>query len=120
MPPETQPVLDKDKALAICSGDESLFEELAAIFLVDAMERMDGLTEALAAGDAKGVERYAHAIKGLSANICAEPVKQAASSLEIAGREGQREHWQALHRQLKTEMERLRTHLTQILPPQNA
>ncbi len=120
MPPDTQPVLDKDKALAICSGDESLFEELAAIFLVDAAERMRALTEAVAADDPKGVERYAHAIKGLSANICAEPVKQVASEMEIAGKGGHKERWDALHPQLEMEMQRLQAHLKQILPPQTA
>ena len=81
---------------------------------------MEGLTQAVTACDPKGVERYAHAIKGLSANICAEPVKRVASQMESAGKAGQKEHWESLYGDLKKELERLQAHLAEILPPQTS
>ena len=49
---------------------------------------MKGLEAALAAGDADGVRRHAHAIKGSAGNIAALRMHEIAGMLEQSANEG--------------------------------
>jgi HPt (histidine-containing phosphotransfer) domain-containing protein len=46
------------------------------------------LRQRVEAGDARGVQEAAHAIKGTVGNFCAPPASEAARVLEAMGREG--------------------------------
>jgi HPt (histidine-containing phosphotransfer) domain-containing protein len=46
------------------------------------------LRDAVAAGDAAGAARHAHAIAGAAGNLGADPLRAAAKALELAGRAG--------------------------------
>ncbi len=116
MNPDANPVLDKTEAIAICSGDEELFLEMAAIFLIDAEKNLEKLKQALATSDAKGVEETAHAIKGIAANICASPVKDAAHQLQTAARSENFSQFLHLFENLQKEYSRLREYIKQIIP----
>lgn len=116
MNPDANPVMDKAEALAVCSGDEELLLEMAAIFLIDAERNLEKLKQALAANDAKGIETTAHAIKGIAANICAGPVKDAANQLQTAARADDSSRYSDLHATLTQEYSRLRDYIKQILP----
>ena len=81
-------VLDRELALERLGGDEELLREIARLFLDDYPKLMGELRDAVRSGDAKGIERSAHSLKGSVANFAAGPVCEAAFALEQIGRSG--------------------------------
>ena len=79
-------LIDRDATLARLANDEELLRELAGYFLEDHKPQIIALTNAIASGDAAAVERAAHSLKGMAANLGARDVTQAASELELMGR----------------------------------
>ena len=75
-------VFDINDALERVEGDRELLEEIARIFIGECPGNMDAIRQAHAAGDARILERIAHAVKGASANLSAAAVSQAAFELE--------------------------------------
>jgi hypothetical protein len=73
-----------------------LLDDLIDLYLADGPKRLAALEAALAAGDADGVTRQAHALRGSSANLSADQVRAACERLEIQGRTGQIEGLRAL------------------------
>jgi len=63
-------------------GGESLVARMIAIFLDNAPQRVAAATRAAAAGDAPVVERAAHSLKSMAANIGARRLQDAAEILE--------------------------------------
>ena len=57
------------------------------VFLSEMPARIDRLRSAIEAGDSAEVENLAHNIKGSCAEMLAEPMRQMALALELAGRE---------------------------------
>ena len=76
------PPIDREAMLHRLGGDESLFAEVARLFLEDAPARLDALDAALAAGDAVLLRAAAHAIKGTAGNLSAHSLLQAAKDVE--------------------------------------
>ena len=64
--------------------DDELTKTVEYTFL----EEIPTLIEALKDGDAEQVGRHAHSIKGASANVCPEALRDVAHQIETAGREG--------------------------------
>lgn len=83
------PVLDRELALSRVGGDADLLKEIADLFLVEYPKILTDLRAAAAAGDARRVERTAHALKGSVSNFGATLVVEAARSLEAMGRAAQ-------------------------------
>lgn len=81
-------MLNEAVALDRVGGDASLLQEVAQLFLEDYPNSLSAMESALAAGDAKALERAAHTLKGAVANFGVEPVVQAALALEMSGRLG--------------------------------
>jgi len=79
-------LLDRAEALARVGGDIELLKEIAALFLEDYPRSLDEINQALAAGDAKTLERSAHGLKGAVANFGARAAVDAAFQLEQLGR----------------------------------
>jgi two-component system, sensor histidine kinase and response regulator len=79
-------MLDRAEALARVGGDVELLKEIAALFLEDYPRSLDEIHKALAAGDAKTLERSAHGLKGAVANFGARAAVDAAFQLEQLGR----------------------------------
>ena len=79
-------VMDRALALARVGGDLELLKEIAALFLDEYPRALDDMHKALAAGDAKLLDRAAHGLKGSVANFCARPAEDAAFQLEQMGR----------------------------------
>ncbi len=75
-------------ALDRVGGDRELLEEVAQLFLDDYPNSVAEIEQALAAGDARGVERGAHTLKGAVSNFGADSVVETALALEMAGRAG--------------------------------
>ncbi len=93
-------------------GDEELIKEVVPIFLNDSEERFHKLTEAVKAGDAKGIKLYAHALKGVATNVGANRLSDIAYRLECVGRENDVEAAAPLFDKLKTELEKVVTFLS--------
>ena len=107
--------INKEAALEICDGDEELFLEIAGVYLEDASPLMTKLQDALESGDAKNVEKHSHALKGASANICAESVRDTAQKMERLGRSGDLSQSVPLFKTLKQEFTRLQECLHHLL-----
>ena len=75
----TEPVIAWEQLITRI-GDEDLARELMPVCLQDNKSRLESLREAVAAQDAAQVKLYAHAMKGSSANLGAEPLAQAAKT----------------------------------------
>ncbi len=83
--PEFQ-MLDLEAALERADGDLDLLREVAGLFLEERPKMMMALEEALRAGDAPGLARAAHAMKGCVSTFCAQQAYEAARELEMSGR----------------------------------
>jgi HPt (histidine-containing phosphotransfer) domain-containing protein len=68
-------------------GDRKFWLELVEVFLGEMPARIDTLRAAIESGDCGEVENLAHSIKGSCAEMLAEPMRQVALALELAGRE---------------------------------
>ena len=79
-------MLDRAEALARVGGDVELLKEIAVLFLEDYPRSLDEIHQALAACDAKTVERSAHGLKGAVANFGARAAVDAAFQVEQLGR----------------------------------
>ena len=62
-------VLDRALALSRVGGDEDLLREIAGLFLDDYPNLVEKIKQALAANDARGLERASHSLKGSVANF---------------------------------------------------
>ena len=82
MPDDQEPVLNKEAALELCYDNEGLFLKIVQAYLEGAMEHSKHLLYALEADDTHQMEERAHALKGSSSKICADPVREAAQLLE--------------------------------------
>ncbi len=94
--------------LRLLDGDEELTDRIAGEFLEDARTEMEGLFEALAAGDADLVERRAHTLKGSAGSVGAESLRDAAFAIESAARADDPSGTADLAKTLEREFERIR------------
>ena len=85
----TGSTLDRDMALSRVGGDAELLKEIAVLFLDDYPKALAEIRDALARGDARGVERSAHGLKGSVANFGAHSAVDAARIIEELGRNQQ-------------------------------
>ena len=86
LPDRSFQILDLTQALERVGGDRELLGEIAALFLEDAPDLLRRMREALSNGDAYGLERSAHALKGSVSNFGAKRVYDAALALELDAR----------------------------------
>ncbi len=69
----------------IADGDTEFIRDLAQTFIEDTRTRIEQLRTLISAGDAEGIRREAHTIKGSSANFGAQILQQLATELEEMG-----------------------------------
>jgi HPt (histidine-containing phosphotransfer) domain-containing protein len=84
----TQEILDESAFLARFDGEPELLRDVVNLFLDDCPKLLDGIRGAVERGDAGGLERAAHKLKGTVANFSARASYEAALRLEVMGREG--------------------------------
>jgi PAS domain S-box-containing protein len=77
--------IDRASALERLGGDEELFAELATLFRQEAPRFLQEIREALAAGDAVGVQRTAHGLKGAAGYLGGKLVADLGFKLEQIG-----------------------------------
>ena len=84
----SQGIINLNRAIALerVGGDEELLREIAGLFLEDYPSLITQIEQAVATGDANGLERAAHSLKGSIANFGSEAAYQASLDLEQIGR----------------------------------
>ncbi|NTW99072.1 MAG: response regulator [Geobacteraceae bacterium] len=85
---KSAPVFDRNELLERLGGRSEMIPRFVDLFCKGVLPHMEGLEAALAAGDADGVRRHAHAIKGSAGNIAALQMHKTASLLEKSANEG--------------------------------
>jgi two-component system sensor histidine kinase/response regulator len=103
----TGAVFDRTAALALLGGDEDLFTDLAALFRAEGPRLLGELRAALLAGDAAGVRRNAHSLKGSAGYLGGAGVGSAAFRLEVLGEAGNLAAAPDALRALEMELDRL-------------
>ena len=85
-PTEKVAAWNRAGALDRIGGDEELLRDLCHIFLEESPKLLQTLQRATAAGDAEGVMRAAHSLKGEASYLGADGTTHAARQLEEMGK----------------------------------
>ncbi len=104
----TTPVFDKAAMLERLMGDEDLAGTIVQGFLEDIPRQIQALKDLLEAGDVPGAERQAHTIKGASANVGAEALREVAFKTEKAAKSRDLDAAKASMPELEAQFERLK------------
>lgn len=90
-------VWNRERAMERVKNKTERMDRLIKMFLNDMPERVDALATAVKEVDFEQVTYYAHAVKGVSANISAERLYNACFALEEAAKQKQEAQIPALH-----------------------
>ena len=104
---ETSPLL-MEQALSQLGDDRELLFEVVEMFLESLPGLLDNLKTASEKADASAIASLAHSIKGAASNICAEPIRATAATLEQNGRSGQIEDTQAAVTEICQEFDKVK------------
>jgi len=85
-------VFNREVALERVGGDEELFAEIVGIYLEELPSVLKEIQSAVRAGDANGLYRSAHSLKGSLGALGAEAAQKRALDLEMSGRQSQLSH----------------------------
>jgi HPt (histidine-containing phosphotransfer) domain-containing protein len=100
-------VFDLAHLLLRLLGDHDLLDRIVEAFLSDMPRQIQKLKDLLSAGDAPGLERQAHSIKGAAANLGGGRLEKVARQMEQAANAGDLRTVQALMAELETHYSRL-------------
>ena len=103
-----QNIFDKAGLLDRLMGDQELANEILGEFLEDVPRKFTALKEAIENGDAPSVQLQAHTIKGQSANVGGEALRETAFEIEKAGKTGDLETVKACMTELEAQFDRLK------------
>lgn len=81
-------VFNRELALDRVGGDEELLQEIVGLYLAEYPDLLEQIQSAVKTGDAPGLFRSAHTLKGSLGALGAESAQQRAFDLEMSGREG--------------------------------
>ena len=81
-------ILDEAALLARVDGDHEFLKELIELFIVDCPNQLGAIHDAIARGDADGLRRASHSLRGSVSNFFAPASVEAALRLETRGRTG--------------------------------
>jgi HPt (histidine-containing phosphotransfer) domain-containing protein len=99
------PVFDRKDFLDRVEGDMELAGQIAELFFQDSAENIAMMRTAISAKDWQALSRFAHSLKGASANLSGPRVRQAAYELELASKNGLDRKIPALFMNLEKELE---------------
>jgi signal transduction histidine kinase/CheY-like chemotaxis protein len=85
-PPAGTPRLDPAELLGTVQGDRDLLLRVIRLFAKQAGPMLEAVRQSMKTGDAPGVERAAHALRGSVAVLHADAAAEAALALELIGR----------------------------------
>jgi CheY-like chemotaxis protein len=109
---DEQPVWDKAGMLKRLDDDRDLTKTIMEIFLDDAPQQIEALQQHLAACNAPGVGLQAHTIRGASATVGGEALREVALAMEKAGKAGDLDSVRARMDDLRREFARLKEAMT--------
>lgn len=104
-------VFDMEQLMNSTCDDRELTAQVVGVFLADIPVQLENLDAALAAGDAKTAERVSHSIKGASATVGGELLRDVAFECEKFGRDSKLEELKAQVPEMKTRYQALRAAL---------
>lgn len=109
--PEKPLPLDSLRLISDCDDEQSYVNRCLHLFVRDAQEDLNGISAAFEQNDLSQIARLAHRIKGASASIRAEFLRQQAALLEALG---SREEWTAANEtfvRLQAEFEHFKNYI---------
>lgn len=92
-------------------GGPDRWARLLAIYLEDTAERIQKIAAAIESRDLETVRKEAHSVKGASAQIHAEPMRDVSAAAEQAARDGLEDDAYAKAARMAPEFERFRAHV---------
>jgi PAS domain S-box-containing protein len=101
-------VFDRSALLERLGGAEELLSEIVDVFIEDIPVQLEELKQGIKENDAAVIRAQGHRIKGASANVGAEAMRQAAYKIELAGTDGKLNTAPGLVAKLEHEFERLK------------
>ena len=108
-------LVDRDTLLASFDHDWGFFKDCVHMFREDYPAMLRAIQDTIAAGDAPGLRRSAHALKGMVGNFGARAIARTAFVLEEMGRREELSEGDITYRQLADEVSGLERTLTTIL-----
>jgi PAS domain S-box-containing protein len=103
-----KPVWDREGLQERLMGDDDLLKTVARAFLEDIPKQIFALREHFQQGIVRDVECMAHTIKGVSATVGGEALRETAFEMEKAARTGDLETAEALMAELEQRVEQLK------------
>jgi len=107
-------ILDLDEFTERCMGKPNLVRDLLVMFDEAIVERAAELNRCLDHASCEEIARVAHMVKGMSANIAAIQVREAAGVLEAAARAGRRQECHELESRLQDEIALCRIEIARV------
>jgi len=104
-------IFDSEKLLNDLQSDRKLFTEILGVFMSDAEDQIDAITDSLEKADAVELRSHSHTLKGSAANIGAKALSNASARLENLARSGDLGNGATLLAVLEHEFGKLRTRL---------
>jgi HPt (histidine-containing phosphotransfer) domain-containing protein len=83
-----EPPFDEAALMEQVAGDRELLREISGLFCAESPRLREDVRSAIAAGDAGGLRKAAHTLKGAASNFGATAVVAAAKALEAMARDG--------------------------------
>ena len=111
--PNHEPVFCLDEALARVDDDRETLQMMIELFMEHGPKDLANAQAALDAGNAAGVARSSHRLKGALLQFCAPAALQACKQLEESAKAGNLAHGERLYAALELEFHRLLAALRQ-------
>jgi len=105
--------INRAEALDRIGGDPGFLKELLEIYFQEYIVRIKELRGAVQGQKFQKILELGHTLKGSSANLSLPGLRQAATDIEMAGREKDIEKAKDSFSRLEREFERLKRHLAQ-------
>jgi HPt (histidine-containing phosphotransfer) domain-containing protein len=86
---ETHPIFNLSPALEQLDGDRELLCEIAGVFIEDYQSMLTLIKMAIDDRDQEGLQRAAHALKGVIVNFCCTRAAEHSQALEEMGNTGE-------------------------------
>jgi CheY-like chemotaxis protein len=102
-PPAAGGAIDRAEMLQRLGGDQSLFDDVVALFLEDCPLRLAAIKAAVEARDGDAIRKTAHTLKGAAGNLAAGGLFEAARVLERLGAESRFDAAEGAWRRLSAE-----------------
>lgn len=104
-------IFNKDQLLTMSADDEELAAQVAGVFLFDIPRQLTTLKEAITSGETKVAERTVHSIKGASATVGGEALREIAFTGEQLARDGKLDELSVIVPEINTQFRLLKAAL---------